>query len=115
MIEPGDFATRSIAMKDALLGRAHDDRLRYLQRCQRFIAIASCDCFLDLAHEGPQVRAPRLVDLGAARDLAGSFTGRTGIGHSSSSSFGTRAYSDPTPERQRTRPYHSARAGSPAL
>src|SRR5205807_9628873 len=81
MIEPGDFPTRGVAMNDTLLCRAHDDGLGRLQHCHRCAAIAGGDRFLDFAHETAELRAPRFVDFGAARDLSRSLACGTGIGH----------------------------------
>jgi len=81
MAQAGDFAACRIVMDDALLSRTHDHRFGFLQRRQCLGAVAGRDCLLDLAYEGPHLGASRLVDLGAAGDLAGGFAGRGGIGH----------------------------------
>src|SRR5437660_2085347 len=75
------LAACRIGMHDALLRRAHDHRLCFLQRRKRRAAIASRDCFLDLAHEAAHLRVARLVDFRAPGDLTDCLTGRRSIGH----------------------------------
>src|SRR5271166_4995427 len=85
MVQAGHFAACGVAVDDALLRRAHDHRFGFFEGRQRLATVTNRDRFLDLAHEAAQVRPPPLVDLGAARDLARSLAGGTGIGHAFSS------------------------------
>jgi hypothetical protein len=73
--EPGHFAAGAVFMHDVSLRRTHDHRLRVLHRGHRRVAVAAGDRFLDLAHGIAQQGAARLVDFGAARDLARGFAG----------------------------------------
>src|SRR5262245_41895579 len=66
---------------DAFLGGAHEDRLGLLEGGEGVLAVARRDRFLDLADERAHARAARLVDLGAAHDLARGLLGGLGIRH----------------------------------
>jgi len=81
MTETGYLSARSIAVHDTLLGGAHDDRLSFLQRRLRLVAVPGGNRLLDPAHQITQLRAAAFVDLSTASDLAGSLAGGTGIGH----------------------------------
>jgi len=73
--QPGDLAARSILMDHVLLRGSHQLRLRFLQRCDGGGAVALLDRFLDAAHRTAHTGAARLVDGGAASDLAGRLAG----------------------------------------
>src|SRR5712692_7964879 len=73
VVEARHLAARRVAVNHALLCGAHDQRLGLLQRIERLAAVAGRDRLLDLAHRSAQLGAARLVDLGAARDLARGF------------------------------------------
>src|SRR6476620_7994480 len=81
MGEARHLAARGVGMHDALLRRAHDHRLCFLQSSECLGAVAARDRFLDLAHETAHLRASPLVDFGASGDLAGGLAGGTGISH----------------------------------
>jgi len=81
MRQPRHLAARIILVHDAALRCTHDHRLSRLQRCCCRGAVATRDCFLDLAHGGTQDRATPLVDFGALGDLARGFAGGFGISH----------------------------------
>src|SRR6478736_6375617 len=88
MSQAGYFPRRSIAMDDALLGRAHHQGLGGAQGGAGGSLVACLDRFLDPLHEGAHLGAAVTVDGGAARDLAGRLFRRSGIGHRSSSLHG---------------------------
>src|SRR5262245_20691635 len=81
----------------ALLRRPHDDRLRFLQGRKRGLTVAAGDRLFDLAQIGAHPRSARLVDVGAARDLARGLLGGFGIRHLVSTAPGTTV--PPTPYR----------------
>ena len=68
-------------MNDVPLGGLHQFRFRVLHRLERRLAIAALDRFLDGADCATHLRAARLVDDGAAGNLAGRLFGGRGIGH----------------------------------
>jgi hypothetical protein len=72
---------RIVLVNDVALRCLHQLRFRALHRFQRRIAVAALDCFLDGADRATHLGAARLVDDGAAGNLAGGFLGRSGIGH----------------------------------
>src|SRR5262249_33909634 len=62
--------------------RGTDDLwLSCLERRDGGRLVACRDRVLDLANEAAGARQPRLIDLGAARDLARGFSGGSGVGH----------------------------------
>jgi hypothetical protein len=79
--EPRDFAAGGVTVDDVFLRSADYGRLGLNHGRERRGAIARCDRLLDLAYRATQARASRFIDDGAARDLAGGFLGRLGIGH----------------------------------
>jgi len=79
--ETGDFARCRLAVDDALLARARDDRLGFLEGRGRSLFVARGDRLFDLAHRASEAGAPGLVDTGAANGLASGFLRRFGIGH----------------------------------
>src|SRR6056297_1486630 len=70
VVQPRNLPARGVLVQDALVGTAHDLRLRGLEGGGRLCTVAAGDRFLDLADEGPHARLARLVDCGAPRDLA---------------------------------------------
>ena len=89
MRQPRDFAARSILVNDVLLASPHQLRLCSLHCLDRGVAVALRDRFLDdpdrATHQGPS----RLVDGGAAGNLACRFPGGGRIGHGLEVSFGS--------------------------
>ncbi len=81
--EAGDFAARGVLMDDAVLGGAHQFRLRALEGSQSGIVIAAGDRLFDDAHSVAHPRAARFVDRGAAGDFARGFLGGRCVSHSS--------------------------------
>src|SRR5262245_15028321 len=76
-----NIAACRVLVHDALLGRAHQDRLRRFQGSQSRLAIAGLDRLLDPPHEGAHLRPARLVDRRATRDLARGLLGGLRIRH----------------------------------
>src|SRR6478735_6258974 len=81
MRQARDLTVRIVAVDDVVLRRLHQFRLGALHRRGRRIAIAAVDRFLDGAHRTAQLGPARLVDDGAAGNLAGRLLGGSGIGH----------------------------------
>src|ERR1700754_4045492 len=75
------LTVRVVAVNDVVLRRLHQFRLGMLHRRSRRGAIAALDCFLDGTHGGAQLGSARLVDDGAAGNLAGRLLGGSRIGH----------------------------------
>jgi hypothetical protein len=82
--QAGNLAARRPLVNDAALGGAHQLRLGGLEGGQRLLLVAAGDRVLDAAQVAAHARAPRLVDLGAARDLAARLLGGFGISHQGS-------------------------------
>ena len=68
-------------MNDVALGCLHQFRFRVRHRLQRCIAVAALDGFFDGTNRATHLGAARLVDDGAAGNLAGRLFGGRGIGH----------------------------------
>ncbi len=68
-------------MDDAALRRLHQFRLGARHRLQRRVAVAALDRFLDGADRAAELGPARLVDDGAAGNLAGRLFGGSRIGH----------------------------------
>src|SRR3569623_637938 len=87
--QPRDLAARIVLVNDILLAGPHQLRLCALHRLDRGVTIALRDRFLDdpdrAAHHGPS----RLVDGGAAGNLACRLLGGGRIGHGLDVSFGS--------------------------
>ena len=81
MRQARDLAVRIVAVNDVVLRRLHQLRLGALHGRHRCIAVAGLDCFLDGAHRSAQLGPARLVDDGAAGNLAGRLLGGSRIGH----------------------------------
>jgi hypothetical protein len=75
MRQPGDFAAGGIAMNDALLPSPDHGRFGFDHGGQGGGAIAARNRLLDLAQCGADPRPSRLIDGGAARDLASGLLG----------------------------------------
>jgi len=75
LAQPRHLAAGRVAMHLALARRAHELRLGLLHRLQRLVAVASLDRLLHLAPGGAHARTARLVDFGAAGNLARGFAG----------------------------------------
>src|SRR6185312_3694303 len=85
-----DLAARRPLVDDAALGGAHQLRLGRLEGAQRLLLVAARNRLFDRPEVGTHARTPRLVDLGAARDLAARLLGGFGIGHKGSVVCGAR-------------------------
>lgn len=81
MREPRNFSARIVPVNDVALRGLHQFRFRVLHRFQRGIAVTALDRFLDGADRTAHLGATRLVDDGAAGNLAGRLLGGGGIGH----------------------------------
>lgn len=81
--EAGDFAARGVLMDDAVLGGAHQFRLRALEGSQSGIVIAAGDRLFDDAHS--VAHRVRRVLLTAVRRaiLRAAFSGGRCVSHSS--------------------------------
>src|SRR3954467_8112893 len=79
--EARDFAAGQVLVNDVALRRLHQGRLGELHRFLRRGGVARLDGVLDGAERRTHLRAARLVDDGAARDLAGRLLGGGRIGH----------------------------------
>lgn len=73
--QPGNLAAGGVAMNDALLRGADDGGLRLGHCGGGGAAVAGGNRLFDFAHRGAHARTARLVDRGAARDLAGGLLG----------------------------------------
>jgi hypothetical protein len=80
------FAAGRVAMNDVFLCRAHNHGLGFSERSQRLATVSRRNRFLDASHKAAHAGAARLIDFGAARDLARCLAGGTGVGHALSSS-----------------------------
>src|SRR6202030_3147375 len=81
MREARDFAARIVLMNDVALRRLHQFRFRAGHRLERRGTVAACDGFLDEADGTAHLGAARLVDDGAAGNLARRLLGGGRIGH----------------------------------
>jgi hypothetical protein len=81
MRQSRDLTVRVVPMDDVVLRRLHQLRLGALHRSGRRIAVAALDRFLDDTDRGAQFGPARLVDDGAAGNLAGRLLGGSRIGH----------------------------------
>jgi len=70
-----------VLVNDVALRGLHQFRFGVLHRFQRGIAVAALDRFLDGSDCTAHLGAARLVDEGAAGNLAGRLFGGGGIGH----------------------------------
>ena len=82
-------------MHDTLGHGAHQLRLRLDEGGGRLGHVAAGHALIKLAQEGADARAARLVDLGAASDLADRLLGAGIIGHGSRASNGQGGGLDP--------------------
>jgi hypothetical protein len=72
---------RVVLVNDVALRRTHQLGLGAGHRLQRRVAVAALDRFLDVADGAAHLGAARLVDHGAAGDLAGRLLGGSRVGH----------------------------------
>ena len=79
--EARHLPARIVLVNDVALRGLHQFRLGALHRFQRCVAITALDRFLDGADGTTHLSAARLVDDGAAGNLAGRLLGGSGIGH----------------------------------
>ena len=104
MGKPRYFALRGIAVHYFFLRRANDHRFGFGHRRKGARPVASSYRFFDLAHSCAQARAPRLIDRGAAGNLARGFLGGFGVGHDDvKGTLGSGAYRGARCPRQRLR------------
>jgi hypothetical protein len=83
MRKPRDLSAGIVLMDDVALGGLHELRFRARHRLQRRIAVAALDRLFDNADGAAHLGATRLVDNGAAGNLARRLLGRGGVGHAS--------------------------------
>ena len=76
-----NLPARIVLVNDIPLRSLHQFGFRARHRLQRCIAVAALDRFLDGANRATHLGAARLVDDGAAGNLAGRLLGGGGIGH----------------------------------
>lgn len=76
-----DLSARIVLVNDLALCRAHQLRLGVSHCLQRRITIAALDRFFDVTDGATHLRAARLIDDGAASNLARRFLGRGRIRH----------------------------------
>src|SRR5450432_1229299 len=81
MGEPRDLSARIVLVDDVALRGLHEFRFRTRHRLQRRIAVAALDRLFDNADRAAHLGATRLVDNGAAGNLARRLLGGGGIGH----------------------------------
>src|SRR5215813_10409513 len=81
MGEPRYLPARIVLVNDVALRRSHQLGFGARHRLQRSIAVAAIDRFLDGADGTAHLGAARLVDHGAAGNLARRFLGGSRIGH----------------------------------
>jgi hypothetical protein len=81
MREPRNLSARIVLVNDVALRCLHQFRFRARHRLQRRIAVAALDRFFDGANRAAHLGATRLVDDGAAGNLAGRLFGGSCIGH----------------------------------
>jgi len=81
MREPRDLSARIVFVNNIALRRLHQLRLRIRHRLQRGIAVAILDGLFDRSYRAAHLGAARLVDNGAAGDLARRLLGGGSIGH----------------------------------
>jgi len=81
MREPRDLSARIVLVNDVSLRCLHQFRLRARHCLQRRIAVAALDRLFDNANRAAHLGAARLVDDGAAGNLARRLLGGSSIGH----------------------------------
>jgi len=81
MRETRYLPARVVLVNDVALRCLHQLRLRVLHRLQRCVPVTALDRFLDGADRAAQLGPLRLVDDGAAGNLAGRLLGGSRIGH----------------------------------
>ena len=79
--EPRNFSARAVLVNDVALRCLHQFRLGLRHRLQRRGAVAALDRLFDGADRATHLGAARLVDDGAAGNLARRLFGGSGIGH----------------------------------
>jgi CubicO group peptidase (beta-lactamase class C family) len=83
MREARYFPAGIVLVDDVALGGLHEFRFRARHRLQRRVAVAALDRLFDNADCAAHLGATRLVDNGAAGNLARRLLGRGGVGHAS--------------------------------
>ena len=81
MDQPRNLPARIVLVNDVALRRLHQLGLSLRHRLQCRIAVTALDRFFDAADGAAHLGAARLVDDGAAGNLARRLFGGSGIGH----------------------------------
>ena len=81
MGEARNLPARIVLVNDVALRRLHQLWLGAGESFQRRVAVAALDRFLDGTNRAAHLSTTRLVDDGAAGNLAGRLLGGSGIGH----------------------------------
>src|SRR3982074_1215164 len=81
MREPRDLSARIVLVNDVALRCLHEFWFSARHRLQRRIAVAALDRLFDNADRAAHLGAARLVDDGAAGNLARRLLGGSRIGH----------------------------------
>src|ERR1700733_14736870 len=81
MRQPRNFPARIVLVNDIALRGLHELRLGMRHRLQRRVTIAALDRLFDGSNRATHLGAARLVDNGAAGNLAGRLLGGSSIGH----------------------------------
>src|SRR6202795_4433413 len=81
MREPRDLSARIVLVNDVALRCLHEFRFRARHCLQRRIAVTALDRLFDNADRAAHLGAARLVDNGAAGNLARRLLGGSRIGH----------------------------------
>lgn len=79
--QAGDFAAGGILMNLAIVRGAHEFGLGRFHGGDGLGAVTGRDCILNQTDGVAHARTPRLVDLGAARNLTDCLAGGRGGGH----------------------------------
>ena len=81
MREPRDLSARIVFVNDVALRCLHQFGLRVRHRFERCSPVAALDRLFDRSYRAAHLGAARLVDDGAAGNLARRLLGGSGIGH----------------------------------
>src|ERR1700744_4618360 len=81
MRQPRNLPARIVLVNDIALCRLHEFRLRTRHSLQRRVAVAALDRIFNRTNRATHLGAARLIDNGAAGNLAGRLLGGSSIGH----------------------------------
>jgi len=81
MRQPRNLPARIVLVNDVALRCLHEFGFRMRHRLQCRVAVAALDRFFDVSNRATHLGAARLIDNGAASNLAGRLLGGSGIGH----------------------------------